>query len=693
MKPLPAALEPLRALRRWVIWRREKRDGRWTKPPRQALRPEAYASTSEPETWATYEEAAATAARLNLHGVGGGVGFVVWDGNVPGLDLDRCVGEDGTIAQWAWEIIRESGSYAEISPSGTGVRIFGLSEKTDSVGFVLSAPGEGRIEVYRNSKRFLTVTGEQIDPDSELAVIDGLIEKLRMRSLAGVTGAGPTNGDGGGEKDKPDHSTSGIFHKKVCRHAGQGLEPEEIVGLIRKYPKRWDDTKAVQFDKEGRLLDEVKRSYEKWRAEHAAQLGVKWSNGRLPSKIVSDAKIAIMSLGVVCRYDEFHLRNLMEGTALGDWGGEMSDNAVSYLRSLIWEQFKFDPGKDNLYEAVIQLCVSNKFDPVVQYLARVQPRWDGVERLDGWVIRYFGCPDTPLNRAIGRKALIACVRRAREPGAKFDQIIVLEGDEGIFKSSAIQVLAGEPENFSDQSILGMSDQRQQEAMAGRWLYEIADLKGIHYADVMAVKAFASRTEDRARPAYGRCLLNQKRRTVLWATTNDDAYLKGDTGNRRFWPLPCGRIMINWLRRDRDQLWAEAAMHEAMGESLELPRELWGAAKTEQQRRLETHPWMEKLRRVRGQRHRSPDHPGEMEERVASEDLLDNVIGMVAERQQAVHGKQIAGMMRLLGWETRTHRVHKGGDVVKGFRRLLPGATGGKMVVDFDEERQRRRDED
>jgi len=128
-----------------------------------------------------------------------------------------------------------------------------------------------------------------------------------------------------------------------------------------------------------------------------------------------------------------------------------------------------------------------------------QGKWDGVKRLDTWVIDYLGCEDTPLNRAIGRSVLVAACRRARVPGCKFDFITVLEGPEGIDKSTAIRILAGD-DNFNDQSILGASDKEVQEQLEGTWMHENADLAGMRRAEVEQVKAFASRQIDRARPA-------------------------------------------------------------------------------------------------------------------------------------------------------------------------------------------------
>src|SRR5262249_21014964 len=234
-----------------------------------------------------------------------------------------------------------------------------------------------------------------------------------------------------------------------------------------------------------------------------------------------------------------------------------------YLRKLIDQQFGFDPGREKTLDACVQLCLENRFDPVNEYLDSL--KWDGVPRIETWLSTHLGAEDTKLNRAIGKIALVAQVRRARHPGCKFDQIIVLESAEGELKSTALLELAGGPENFSGQTILGQKDKEQQELLRGVWVYEIADLSNIRKTEVEDVKAFASRTHDRARPAYGRTRIDLPRRAIIWATTNSSEYLKSQKGNRRFWPIRVAVIRpidIDRLKGDRDQLLAEASKLEA-----------------------------------------------------------------------------------------------------------------------------------
>ncbi len=313
-----------------------------------------------------------------------------------------------------------------------------------------------------------------------------------------------------------------------------------------------------------------------------------------PKPTYTNAIVAVEGLGIICEHDVFHNRMLVAGEPLVQWSTpELSDNVVHILRSLIRHRFGFDPNKINTADACQFLCLKNAFDPILDYLDEL--KWDSQPRLDDWLTTYMGAVSTEFSRAVARLSLIAAVRRAREPATKFDQIIVLEGPtEGKGKSTAIKILAG-AENFSDQKILGVDDRKQQELTEGVWLYEISELTGMNRAEVEHVKAFASRDTDRARPAYGRFQVSQKRRTVFFASTNRTAdYLISDTGNRRFWPVLTGHIDLAGLARDRDQLWAEAATREARHESHLLPEHLWKAAGEEQAGRMTTDAWREPI---------------------------------------------------------------------------------------------------
>ena len=198
----------------------------------------------------------------------------------------------------------------------------------------------------------------------------------------------------------------------------------------------------------------------------------------------------------------------------------------------------------------------------------------------------------------------------------------------------------------------------QELLAGVWLYEIAELSNIRRTEVEHMRSFVSRTVDRARKAYGHFRTDLPRTPIFFATTNNDQYLK--EADRRFWPVKTTTIDIEALKRDRDQLWAEASMREP-GASIILQQELWGAASVEQEARQEHDPWEDKLANACGT-------VEEDEERVSSTDLLEIVLGIHVSKQRDVDYKRLGKCMRRLGWDGPKN-IRIGKDQTKGYARL------------------------
>jgi|HubBroStandDraft_4_1064222.scaffolds.fasta_scaffold00027_45 hypothetical protein len=376
-------------------------------------------------------------------------------------------------------------------------------------------------------------------------------------------------------------------------------------------------------------------------------------------KTCRNARAAIKALGVTCEYDTFHNKMLLGGQPINQYAGELSDEATQMLRVMIGEQFNFDPGQPNTHDAAVQECLQHAYDPILDYLNEVQ--WDGRPRLGTWLADYLGADRSPLNAEIGTLCLVAAVRRARVPGAKFDQITVLEGREGTKKSGAIEILAGS-ENFSDQTILGLDDKAQQEMVQGVWLYEIADLAGITKAEVERVKAFASRKVDRARPAYGRSRVDRPRRCVFFATTNNDTYLKSQTGNRRFWPVRAPRVNLDALTRDRDQLWAQAAYIERSGASVFLREAMWGEVGALQDSRRDHDPWDDILRHVKGALNTE-----QTEYRISTRDIFELWLRVGGDKLTDTSAKRLCYTMTRLGWNgPKALRIND--EVVRGYSR-------------------------
>jgi predicted P-loop ATPase len=171
---------------------------------------------------------------------------------------------------------------------------------------------------------------------------------------------------------------------------------------------------------------------------------------------------------------------------------------------------------------------------------------------------------------------------------KADCCLILEGEQGMKKSTALKTIAGEW--FTDEiADLGSKDASMQ--TRGVWIIEIAELDSMSRGEVGKIKAFMSRSTDRFRPPYGKRLIESPRQCTFAGSVNHTAYLRDETGGRRFWPVQCTRILIDDLARDRGQLWAEAVHRYQAGENWWLDSaELNQAAELEQRDRYEGDPW-------------------------------------------------------------------------------------------------------
>lgn len=287
-------------------------------------------------------------------------------------------------------------------------------------------------------------------------------------------------------------------------------------------------------------------------------------------------------------------KNLLSGELeIHTQGGvaPMSDERLAEIRfTMVYATNGKEPAKEKIADAAALIGERRAYHPVRDYLSSLQ--WDGVERLNGWLVDYLGADDTPLNRAFARKVLCAAVRRVMQPGCKFDSMLVLQGIQGIGKSSAIRALCPDGHWFTDQLEIGADPKTTIEKTAGAWLIEMPELDGMGRRDANRVKSFVSTTEDRSRLAYGRFAVTRPRQFVLFGTTNEDRYLTDTTGNRRFWIAKVSKANPVGIAAVRDQLWAEAVKAE-IAEHLWLDDPaLMSAASAVAHDALDFGPWKE-----------------------------------------------------------------------------------------------------
>ena len=309
-------------------------------------------------------------------------------------------------------------------------------------------------------------------------------------------------------------------------------------------------------------------------------------------------------------------------------------------------------------QAVEAVARDRLCDPVREYLDAL--RWDGVKRIDAWLSTYLGAADSAYARAVGPRWLISAVARIYRPGAKVDCALILEGPQGIKKSSALQIM-GHPWFTDRLSELGSKDAAMETRSV--WIIEIAELDTMSRAEVGTIKAFISRTTDRFRPPYGKRLVDLPRQCVFAGSVNPEGgYLKDATGGRRFWPVACGTIDIAAVERDRDQLWAEACVRLRAGEPWWLDDQRLEALAAEQQAdRYQGDAWDDPIRRYL-------EHTAGQQDGVSIAEILEKALGMERGRWTQADQNRVVRTLISMGFRQFRARVGGHGDSAQRERR-------------------------
>ena len=315
------------------------------------------------------------------------------------------------------------------------------------------------------------------------------------------------------------------------------------------------------------------------------------------------------------------------------------------IKAVEWFQQNDLPGigKEAVADAMSSIGEERGFDPLEDKLRSL--RWDGVGRLDTWLETYCGATidgsqSAGYVRPVGRCWLISAVARALRPGCKVDTALVFAGPQGIGKSTAGRILAYDW--FSD----GMPPIHTKDAsdhLRGVWIVEFGEMATATRSDVEELKAYLTRTVERFRPAYGRLEIEYPRRNVFFGTSNRDAFLKDDTGGRRFWPVKVTAIDTDRLLADRDQLWAEAVHRFDLGERWHLTYQETEAAQVQQVAYA-----------IRDEREDLLARKLAGRSRVTALEALD-LLHMDHEHRNQL---AIAGMLRRMGWEQGRNKTQR-----------------------------------
>lgn len=340
--------------------------------------------------------------------------------------------------------------------------------------------------------------------------------------------------------------------------------------------------------------------------------------------------------------------------------GEWED--IDGVRARIWlsERYQINPSRDNTNDAILAVACANTFHPLRDYLDSLT--WDGRQRLDMWLFVYLGASDEQASsedsdrlaaylQAAGRMWMIGAVARVMQSPCKMDCMLILEGLQGKLKSTALAVLGGDW--FSD-SALDLSSKEASIAIQGVWIHEMAELESLNKHESSRIKQFLSWQTDRFRRVFGTSAQTFPRQTVFSGTTNQESYLRDSTGARRFWPVRVGRIDIEALKRDRDQLWAEAVARYREGESwwpdateIALPSGLRVRVSDlftiQQEERFSEDAWEDLIE----QWLLEAGQIGRLHFSLA--EILDGALGLQAHQMRPPESQRVGAIMQRIGW--------------------------------------------
>jgi hypothetical protein len=516
------------------------------------------------------------------------------------------------------------------------------------------------IETYRRCERFITVTGNALPgtPDV-LAEGDALLDDIVARLDAAKQKKAKSGASSGRKIELKD-----LIENGEGGHFG-GDRSRAVWWVVNELVRRGTsdgDILSVLLDRRNRISEHVynqsgPRAYALKQIEKARKAATSWKARAMYVKneisgVVANVLLALREDEALCDvlgYDEMLcLPVLLKPLLVQDpnfVARPMIDADLIRIQEYLQLEGMMHVGREAVLHAVDLRVRECAFHPVRDYLNGLI--WEGTERLDEWLTTYLGVAADEYSRRVGRMFLIAMIARIFEPGCKSDHMLILEGPQRQLKSTACAVLAGKWFSDALPDINAGKDTSQH--LRGKWLIEIAELHALSKAQASLLKSFISRQVERYRPPFGRMDVIEPRPCVFVGTTNQDAYLRDETGGRRFWPVRCGKILIEELKRDRDQLLAEATAAYRAGEHWwpDAQFELDHAGK-QQAERYEADVWEEPIREFLEERMQNPSTVGPRTTiiQVAASCLDFKSI----DRLGTSDARRIAAILTLLGWK-------------------------------------------
>lgn len=583
--------------KRWVNWKLEERKGKQTKVPYSAITGKM-ASSTDSKTWTTAKEALAK----NDH-----LGIILHDKLLVCIDIDHVIENKKIVGEYQEqiaELILTADTYTEISQSGTGLHIFFATTEPIEIEHNKKAP----FEVY-SSGRYIAVTGNNYGKAKEVRTLTSDEAKILIELAIPQQeerrepdrGAGTVSisqsyfpddtsllermfASKNGEKikrlcegDLSDYKNDGSTgDMALCSHlafwSGKDAAQIERIWLASPLGQRKKTVERADY-RSRTIANAIKKCKEVYEPPEASKLDLLYStddkgkrtyisNTENIYRVLRDHKNFIGRF----RYDEFKITFEIDGRP---W--ENTDIIeVQTQISVLFPPFA-KVGKNMVEDAMFKIAKECRYDSAKQYVTSIV--WDKKARLDTWLSSVYGVADDEYHRAVASNWMKGLVKRIIEPGCKFDYVLVLEGEQGVKKSTSLAILGGQ---WHVETTMSTDNKDFFMQFSGKTIIEFSEGETLSRTEVKRMKAIITNQVDRYRVPYERMTQDFPRRCVFAMTTNQTEYLKDETGNRRWLPVKVVKeeADVEWLKEHRDQLYAEA-YHRAIvlkENAYEFPKE-------------------------------------------------------------------------------------------------------------------------
>jgi predicted P-loop ATPase len=612
----------LRDSPQWVCWEYVSREGE-PKPTKVPINPRTgkLASTTNQGTWSSLNTALTRQKISRLDGIG-----YVFAGDHIGIDLDHAVDNAGNLKDWAAQIVDRCATYTEISPSGAGLHLILKGSLPEDWRGLKRTYHDGAVEIYSRA-RFFTFTGNRFrNSTSECVDQSAYIIEL-YKKLSGGNGNGSGNGNGRhaapslvsdldarleaalrdpvfsrlwyGDKSANNNDDSAAdlaLCNKIVFYFGS--DPDAIDRLFRQsklYREKWerDDYRSATINK---AIQGTRGTYAPSRNGHEDSRpagrnvsinepgkGKADDDRTVPATLKNAVRTITENDLVNIWFDDF-LRRQMTGDPAREW----TDSDDLELTITLQGVRGFSRiGLDIVRNAATAIAFRNRRNCVRDWLDSL--KCDGEFRIHALFEDHFGADGTAYTTAASKNFWISMVARVYRPGCQVDHVVVLEGSQGIGKSSALRIIGGNW--FCEQHESAMNAKAFAEIIQGNLLVEISEMDSFNRTEVTRVKQTITNRDDRYRESYAHRAERHPRQCVFVGTTNRSDWHKDETGGRRFWPIACnGEIDLAAIQANRSQFFAEAVHRFKAGETWwEMPAE---ETLAEQEKRYNEDPWME-----------------------------------------------------------------------------------------------------